>query len=161
MAQEWTETLLIIIPVAQQVTMGAIASKIMPDVDESKMFDDIRLSLTGTEPATHLMSECPCDKEMAENWRQVLLRDVNKPRDYPTQSKISKADELVGDAVNVDSRSITILTDRLAGLVVKEQKTVRLAKDKHSALTIIRESGDILKHVGLKKIPSPSWNRGR
>jgi hypothetical protein len=148
---EWTETLYIIIPIAQRNNMAAIAEKIMPDVNEGAMFDSIRLSTKGVEPATHLMSVCPCEKGMAEQWRQILLQSSSKPRDYPDEST-STADKVIGSTVKLDSKAITILTDRIDQQRVKDTKLVRLIDDNHSALTAVTDIEDVLQRAGLVRI---------
>lgn len=148
---DWTETLYIIIPIAQRQNMASIAEKIMPDVNEGAMFDSIRLSAKGEEPATHLMAVCPCKKDMAEKWRQILLQSSSRPRDYPNEST-SVTDKIIGTTVKLDAKAITILTDRIDGQRLKTSKAVRLIDDSHSELKSISEIDDVLSRVGLVRI---------
>lgn len=152
MPYEWTETAYIIISITLRDDMAAIAEKIMPDVNEGEMFDGIRASITGNEPATHLMAKCPMKPEYAEKFRLILLADTAKPDNYPTKT-VSKTDEAKGVLVNADPKSITVITDRIDKGKLKTTLSVKLAKSKDSALTTVSNIDDVLAHRELIRIP--------
>lgn len=147
---EWTENFIGVIPISSRDDIATVAQKIMPDVNEGVMFDSIRLSPKGSEPATHLATVCPMKKDLAEKWRQVLLPLGRKPEDYPRENT-GTADKFIGTTVMLDSKSTAIITDRLEGLRVKAVKTVRLI-DTRRNMTEVRDIDTVFTALGLVRI---------
>jgi hypothetical protein len=152
---EWSETLYIIIPVSLRDEFAVLASRIMPDVGEDKMFDSIRLSLTGKEPAIALMSECPCNKELAKAWAFVM--GYGTPDDYPDLSgqAVTALNKYRANAelAKLNSRFFMAITERLDGRKVKEGlKAIRVLDSKFAGVTHIRDIDDVLTRRGLVRI---------
>lgn len=158
MAGEWTETLWIVIPIAARDTFARIASTIMPDVNEGVMFDDIRLSANGQEPASYLMSECPCTKELAHEWLKILLPLVTPPQDYPDVPNPDAKDITDTVATRADGKFIAVFTDRIDGQRVKDTKSVRVIDSKYSALRNVSDIQNVLDRVSLSRIPLEPLN---
>ena len=151
MAYEWTEDFIGVIPIGLRDDMAAIATRIMPDVDEDKMFDSIRLSSSGKEPATHLATVCAMQKDMADKWRQILLPSSSRPRDYPTTTTRA-TDKTTGSISMVDLKATAIITDRIENFRVKASKTVKLIDSRRNIETV-SDINDVFTALGLVQIP--------
>ena len=151
MPGEWTEMVYIVIPIALRDQFGGFALKVMGDRDDDKMFDSIRLSASGKEPATHLGTVCPCTKKQAALWRDLLLDSEAKPGDYPNDKADTK-DKVFATTAKLDLKHISVLANRLDGLVVKPSKDIRVIESKHNTMKAINSPQQLWDYVGLQRI---------
>lgn len=118
MRHQYCETLSIVIPIAQRDNMATIATHIMSDKDESRLFDFIKLSSNGQYPITHLMTYTPCTHKQASLWCSVF--DITS-HEFP---RVSISDELkrLAQASMQDESFIFCISKRLKdGLLIKTQ----------------------------------------
>ena len=156
---DYVYNLYMIIPIGGRNLAGQIADLIMPDVDEDKMFDSIRLSTSGNEPATHLATDCPLTPRMAKRWKNLFLAAEADPQDFPDVSDTLTAGQLSAIASAIaNARFIAVITNRLSGdnrTLIRRNRTVRVIDSvKYPNITQIPDLQAILDRVGLVRIRS-------
>lgn len=142
----WTEEIICVIPIAERDNMALLASKIMPDVNEGRMFDRIRLSITGEEPATHLMAICPLPDGLAGAW----CDSFNVVHQYLSSINLKQTDKRLASESIKDARFAVALLARIENDVIRETKSVKLAYGTN--LTIVTSYQDLLSGIGLVQI---------
>jgi hypothetical protein len=153
MPSDYNHMLYAIIPIALRRVAGEAAERIMPDRDEIRMFDSIRLSETGEEPATHLMTICPCTLKQATIWYEIMLDEVAKPAHF-SNDKPDPRDKLSLTDIKVNPKFICIITDRVNGNRLKEKKSVQVVTSKFNTVKEVNDPMAIASRVNLIRIIS-------
>jgi len=146
---EFTEMLWVVIPIDARDIVARFADEIMND---ATMFDDVRLSADGQEPATYLMTVVPSRKDQAEDWRKRLLPLTVAPEDYPTRQDPSVKDLADSAIVKLDGKFFIAITDRIDGTQVKAEKAVRLIDSRYVNTRAITSQESILGMLNLVEI---------
>ena len=156
---DWTYNLYAIIPIGARNRAGQIAQVIMPDVDEDRMFDGVRLSTDGNEPATHLATSCPLTPRLAKRWKNLLLASELDRDDFPNVSDnwdgatLAQVAAMIGNA-----RFLVVITNRLGEdnrTLVRRNRAVRVINSvKYPNVNQIPSLDWIINRVGLVRISS-------
>lgn len=151
--KSYTEMLYAVIPIGSRDAIAQMAEKIMPGSNEGEMFDDLRYSVDGKAPATHLATECPCTFSQAKKWTQVFLPLAKTPTFYPKDVKIDRSDINRFQAMREDATCVAFFTDWHNGRKIKTVRTVRVGTERMKMKTLTGIT-DITDALGLVQIPS-------
>lgn len=154
---DWRWNLYAVIPLASKTIAGGVANIIMPDVDEDKIFDSIRMSVTGNEPATHFCTSCPVTQQQAVEWLALFLPGESIPVGWGTPQLTWDASILGSfNSARNNPNFIAVVTRRLGDdhmtLTKINRDVVVIDTAEYPDVTQIPNIDDIFSRVGLKQV---------
>lgn len=155
MPSEWQYMLWVIVPIAAQTKIANIATRLMPDVREDLMFEGIRLSVSGSEPATHLMTVCPMTPRLAKRWKDLCLTSEDDRQDFPNDETPDATDVSDFSTWIQNARFISAITNRLNpddSLIKSNWDVLLIDRTRFPNVTTIPSFEAVLSRVGLSRI---------